>query len=323
MVNKIHFGKRIAAMRRKAGYSQADLAEKLGVTAQAVSKWECGSAVPDIDLLLELSHLYGVTINEMLEDSDLLYQLTGVKTGPSGIAYFVPEQEQGEYLDFGEEIRRGNWIERNWAYCREEHSFMDKTGAEIASLGGLILEIGAGPGGGFMPFILKKDPDASVIISDLSPTVVQEWKRLLDKAMDSPSLHYAVFDFCHMPLKDACIDVISDHDGISNCVGEKAMALKEAYRVLKPGGKLITTSGFVDKETLAALPEHAQKVLLEKRPDIFEDLYAETVMAGFNKIDSVVRGHWYPESDSAIADLAKELGIRLKFTSYVRYCTKE
>ena len=86
MVNKIHFGKRISALRRKSGLSQTDLAEKLGVTSQAVSKWECGNAVPDIDMLLELSHLYKITINEMLEDIDLLCRLTGRETGPSGIA---------------------------------------------------------------------------------------------------------------------------------------------------------------------------------------------------------------------------------------------
>ena len=94
MINKIHFGKRLSALRRKTGLSQTDLAERLGVTSQAVSKWECGNAVPDIELLLELSHLYRVTINEMLEDVDLLYELTGVETGPSGIARFVPEQER-------------------------------------------------------------------------------------------------------------------------------------------------------------------------------------------------------------------------------------
>lgn len=55
MVNKNHFGKRISVLRRRAGLSQADVAEKLGVTSQAVSKWECGNAIPDIDLLLELS----------------------------------------------------------------------------------------------------------------------------------------------------------------------------------------------------------------------------------------------------------------------------
>lgn len=175
-----------------------------------------------------------------------------------------------------------------------------------------------------MPHILKADPDATVIISDLSPTVVREWKSFLDKAMDSPNLYYAVFDFCHMPFKDCCIDIISDCGGIGNCEGEKSQALKEAYRVLKPGGKLITSTGFVNKETLAALPEEAQKVLLEKRPDVFEDLYEDTILAGFSKIDNVKIGCWYTEGDdSTIADLARFLGVNLKFTSYIRYCSKE
>ncbi len=324
MVNKIHFGKRIAILRRKAGLSQSDLAEKLGVTSQAVSKWECGNAVPDIDILLELSHLYKVTINEMLEDVDLLCDLTGKETGRSGIAYFVPEQERDYNIEWANEIRSGNWIKQNWENSRVADPFMDKVGEEIASCNGIILEIGVGPGGGYMPYILKADPDATIIISDLSPTVVSEWKALLDKTIDSPNLYYAVFDFCNMPFKDNSIDIISDGGGIGNCEGDKAKALKEAYRVLKPGGKLITSTGFVTKETLAALPEEAQRVLIEKRPDVFEDLYEDTVLAGFSKIDSIISGCWYTDEDeSTIADLARSLGVNLKFTSYIRYCTKE
>ena len=324
MVNKIHFGKRIAILRRKAGLSQSDLAEKLGVTSQAVSKWECGNAVPDIDILLELSHLYKVTINEMLEDVDLLCDLTGKETGRSGIAYFVPEQERDYNIEWANEIRSGNWIKQNWENSRVADPFMDKVGEEIASCNGIILEIGVGPGGGYMPYILKADPDATIIISDLSPTVVSEWKALLDKTIDSPNLYYAVFDFCNMPFKDNSIDIISDGGGIGNCEGDKAKALKEAYRVLKPGGKLITSTGFVTKETLAALPEEAQRVLIEKRPDVFEDLYEDTVLAGLSKIDSIISGCWYTDEDeSTIADLARSLGVNLKFTSYIRYCTKE
>lgn len=323
-MNKVHFGKRIAAFRRKAGLSQADLAEKLGVTSQAVSKWECGNAVPDIDILLELSHLYRVTINEMLEDIDLLCELTGRATGPSGIACFVPEQERDYNIEWANEIRNGKWIKRNWEQSRTDHSHMDRVGKQIASCDGIILEIGAGPGGGYMPYILKANPDATIIVSDLSPAVVSGWKSFLDKTVDSPNLYYAVFDFCDIPFKDNSIDIISDGGGIGNCEGEKSKALKEAFRVLKPGGKLVTSTGFVNKETLAALPVEAQKVLLEKRPDIFEDLYEDTVLAGFSRIDSVISGCWYTnDDDSAIAELARSLGVNLKFTSYTRYAAKE
>ena len=324
MINKTHFGKRIAALRRKSGTSQADLAEKLGVTSQAVSKWECGNAIPDIDLLLELSHLYNVSINEMLEDTDLLFKLTGKGTGQQGIAYYISEQERNYNIEWANEIQRGGYIKYNWEHAQTDRSIRNEIGKNIASYGGIILEIGTGPGGGYMPYILKSNPDATIIISDLSPTIIKEWKKFLDKILDSPNLSYAVFDFCDMPFKDNSIDVISDGGGIGNCEGDKAKALKEAYRVLKPGGKLITSTGFVNKDTFASLPEKTQKTLLEKRPDVFEDLYEDTVLAGFGKIDSVISGCWYTDDDdSMIADLARSLGVNLKFTSYVRYCTKE
>ena len=219
MVNKLHFGKRISILRRKIGMSQTDLAEKLGVTSQAVSKWECGNAVPDVDMLLELSHLYKVTINEMLEDIDLLCNLTGKETGHSGIAYFVPEQERDCNTKWADVIRDGKWVKRNWEYSRAANPHKDSVGKQIASCDGIILEIGTGPGGGYMPYILKENPDATIIISDLSPTVVREWKSFLDKELDSPNIYYAALDFCNMPFMDNSIDNITDGGGIGNCVG--------------------------------------------------------------------------------------------------------
>ena len=59
-------GKRIAACRKRMGLTQDALAEQLGVTAQAVSKWENDQSCPDITMLPKLAKLFGITTDELL-----------------------------------------------------------------------------------------------------------------------------------------------------------------------------------------------------------------------------------------------------------------
>lgn len=59
-------GTKIAFYRKTKGVTQEELAEKLGVSAQAVSKWENDIACPDIQLLAPLSKIFGTTIDELL-----------------------------------------------------------------------------------------------------------------------------------------------------------------------------------------------------------------------------------------------------------------
>lgn len=59
-------GKRIAALRREKELKQDELAEKLGVSAQAVSKWENDQTCPDISLLPLLAKTLGVSVDELL-----------------------------------------------------------------------------------------------------------------------------------------------------------------------------------------------------------------------------------------------------------------
>lgn len=59
-------GKRIAALRRDRGLKQDDLAQQLGVTPQAVSKWENDQTCPDITLLPQLAQILGVSVDELL-----------------------------------------------------------------------------------------------------------------------------------------------------------------------------------------------------------------------------------------------------------------
>ena len=59
---------KITALRKKAGWSQEELAEQLGVTRQSVSKWEGAQSVPDMDKVVQMSHLFGVTTDFLLKD---------------------------------------------------------------------------------------------------------------------------------------------------------------------------------------------------------------------------------------------------------------
>ncbi|NLK99250.1 MAG: helix-turn-helix transcriptional regulator [Clostridiales bacterium] len=59
-------GNRISQLRREKGITQEDMAERLGVTPQAVSKWENDISYPDILLLPKISKLLGVTVDELL-----------------------------------------------------------------------------------------------------------------------------------------------------------------------------------------------------------------------------------------------------------------
>lgn len=63
---------RLAALRKRAGLSQGDVAERLNVSRQAVSRWETGFTVPSTDNLSHLGRLYGVTLDELLSYSAAL-----------------------------------------------------------------------------------------------------------------------------------------------------------------------------------------------------------------------------------------------------------
>ena len=66
----MEIGNQIKTLRLRRGTTQEALAQHLGVTAQAVSKWERGAATPDIGILPDISAYFGVTIDELFALSD-------------------------------------------------------------------------------------------------------------------------------------------------------------------------------------------------------------------------------------------------------------
>ena len=75
MVNenvKYRIGANIAAYRKRDGMTQATLAEKLNYSDKAVSKWERGESIPDVLILMQLSELFGITVNDLVCDPNEL-----------------------------------------------------------------------------------------------------------------------------------------------------------------------------------------------------------------------------------------------------------
>lgn len=84
-------------LRKERRFTQEDLAKELGISRQAVSKWETGSTVPDLEVLLKLSKWYQISINDILEP----------KIPPSVISDFeqiieIPEPEVKRILNYFE-----------------------------------------------------------------------------------------------------------------------------------------------------------------------------------------------------------------------------
>lgn len=67
---KYDIGNKVRKYRRDADMTQAMLAEKFGVSEQAVSRWECGSAYPDVELIPMIARMFGVTIDQLFGSSD-------------------------------------------------------------------------------------------------------------------------------------------------------------------------------------------------------------------------------------------------------------
>ena len=67
------FAEKLKAARKKAGMTQEILAEKLGVSRQAITKWETERGIPDIDNMMTISTLFGISVDEFLCTIDYSY----------------------------------------------------------------------------------------------------------------------------------------------------------------------------------------------------------------------------------------------------------
>ncbi|MBQ9001829.1 MAG: helix-turn-helix transcriptional regulator [Eggerthellaceae bacterium] len=71
-MNQAKIGRFIASCRKEQGMTQAALAERLGISDRAVSKWETGRSMPDSGIMLELCGLLGINVNELLSGERIM-----------------------------------------------------------------------------------------------------------------------------------------------------------------------------------------------------------------------------------------------------------
>ena len=121
MIDNIAVGRNIARLRQSRNMTQQQLAAVLNVSHQAVSKWETGAALPDMETLMSLTQLFGVTMEQLLTDNipaDRFEQAVGEKTvspiesavrdiGNFFSGIFRPAEKQEEAAEASDESAEG------------------------------------------------------------------------------------------------------------------------------------------------------------------------------------------------------------------------
>ena len=125
-------GENLLNLRRMFGFSQEDVAEKIGVSRQAVAKWENGTTTPDIMNCTALAKLYNVTLDELITFEN--HEIEGITVPPKGKYLFgtVKVGEKGQivipvkarrifHLEPGTELLMLGDIEEGLALVRADH----------------------------------------------------------------------------------------------------------------------------------------------------------------------------------------------------------
>ena len=105
------FSEKLQILRKNKGYTQEALADKLGVSRQAVAKWESGQIYPDISNLIQISDLMNVSVDYLVKDQDCA---VGIKpqsdTDLDELIAFRLEANVNTYWPYTSEINNDNLL---------------------------------------------------------------------------------------------------------------------------------------------------------------------------------------------------------------------
>jgi len=125
----------------------------------------------------------------------------------------------------------------------------------VATSGGYILDVASGPGGGVAAAVLSRNPDANIIMNDISAPVLELWREFLAERGIGDNICFAAFDASNMPVRTGTMDAIANMGGFGNIGDKDHDAIREACRVLKPGGRVFSFELVLEPESLQKLPD--------------------------------------------------------------------
>lgn len=118
---------KLQLLRKQNGYSQEQLADKIGIARQTISKWENGQAVPELGGLIALSELYGVTIDRIVKENDECnIQLSHrADINIHEIIPFLIRAKKNTYAGKAQEVKPSRIASHDFSYEEKDYTYCD------------------------------------------------------------------------------------------------------------------------------------------------------------------------------------------------------
>jgi len=124
----MNFQERIQQIRKEKGFSQEDLAEKIGISRQAVAKWEAGLTYPEVDNLIAISSLFKISIDSLLkseQDECSNYQPKAKKVLSEDLIDFLCRAKGATYAANGTTIASSRPSSHDYQYTEGDCTYLD------------------------------------------------------------------------------------------------------------------------------------------------------------------------------------------------------
>lgn len=112
------FADKLIQLRKKAGWSQEELAEQIGVSRQAISKWEGAQSVPDLSRIIQLSKIFNISTDILLKDENMLeeeYEYHSTEPLNDVPLKYINLEEVNNFLEY--RLKSSKWVSLGVMLC--------------------------------------------------------------------------------------------------------------------------------------------------------------------------------------------------------------